>query len=113
MLKVFFADAGDLAQLRTTLSAIEDEAADRLRALADMAAQGAGGATAFPQRLHLSAVALRLHFEQEAAVLRWARWAQAQLTTWAAADDPADWDSRAALQELVEGTGRLAPDPTT
>jgi DNA-binding PadR family transcriptional regulator len=102
MLKVFFADAGTLDQLRATLDAIEAEAADRLRTLAGMAGQALAGTAPFPRRRHLSAVGLRLQYEQEAAVLRWARWAREQIDAWDDAGEPGTWDSPAALREVME-----------
>ena len=71
--RCFFSDAGTLDQLDATLAAIEREATERLAELATMADQALAGATAFPHRLHLGAIAMRLHPEQEATVMRWAR----------------------------------------
>jgi DNA-binding PadR family transcriptional regulator len=96
MVKVFFADAGTLDQLRATLSQIEVETADRLARLAEMAA----GPATFPQRAHLSAIGLQLQSEQELAVLRWAGWAQQQVAQWRATDDPGDWDPDAVFGSL-------------
>jgi hypothetical protein len=62
MVKVFFADAGSRAQLLATLHRIEDEAAERLAALAEMAASDPAP---FPSRLHLSALGLRMQYDQE------------------------------------------------
>ena len=101
MIKVFFADAGSLGQLDSTLLRIEQEAAGRLDELATMAGEGVEGATGFPGRLHLSAMGLRLQVEQELVVLRWARWARDQLPTWSAADEPGKWDHRAALADVI------------
>src|SRR5918911_384199 len=69
MLKVFFADAGSLEQLDDTLALVEATSADRLRELRGMAEQALAGDTAYPQRRHLTAVALQFQVEQEAAVL--------------------------------------------
>ena len=101
MIKVFFADAGSLEQLDATLVRIEQEAGTRLNELATMAAEGVAGATAFPGRLHLSAMGLRLQVEQELGVLRGSRWARDQLLTWSAADEPGEWDHRAALVDVI------------
>ncbi len=101
MVKVFFADAGTLDQLRATLAEIEMETADRLAKLAEMAA----GPATFPKRAHLSAIGLQLQSEQELAVLRWAEWAQEQVAQWRATDDPGDWDPEVVLRSV----GRRAP----
>ena len=97
MVKVFFADAGDLEQLTANLARIEAEAQDRLDALAELAARP----SRFPQREHLSALCLPFQFEQEAAVLRWSRWAQQQVASWRAADDPGEWDPEAVRLRLA------------
>lgn len=106
MVKVFFADAGDLDALRHTLSSMEAEASRRLAELAEMAGQ----VTAFPQRSHLSALTLRLQEEHEAATLRWARWALAQTEEWVSAADPGGWDASTELADLAAAVvpGRLA-----
>ena len=98
MLKVFFADAGSRDQLLETLDRIEEEAQGRLAALAEMAATRP---VPFPERAHLSAIALRLHAEQEDAVLRWARWARSQVTQWTSTTDPGSWDPGRILDELA------------
>jgi PadR family transcriptional regulator, regulatory protein AphA len=101
MLKVFFADAGSLAQLSGTLSAVEASAAERLRSLAAMMEQALDGASAFPERQHIGALSLRLGAAQELAALRWARWAREQIGTWRSTTDPGRWDHRQAHAELV------------
>ena len=100
MLKVFFADAGDLDQLDGTLGAMAAEAEERLQRLAAMAGDSEDGA-AFPERLHISALALRLQLDQELAVLTWTRWAREQVSRWRDTTDPGTWDHRAELRELV------------
>ena len=97
MVKVFFADAGSKAQLLTTIEEIEAEASTRLAALAAMSA----GPVAFPKRAHLNAIALQLQHDQEQAIARWAQWAREQVTQWADADDPGDWDAAAVLKALA------------
>ncbi|MGV1008577.1 MAG: PadR family transcriptional regulator [Dermatophilaceae bacterium] len=89
MVKVFFADAGSLVQLNGTIESIESEAMGRLAALADLAATDP---LPFPQRAHLSAIGLRLHYEQEDAVRRWAQWAKRQVAQWETTADPGTWD---------------------
>ncbi|MEU7875813.1 PadR family transcriptional regulator [Dactylosporangium sp. NPDC049140] len=98
MVKVFFADAGTPEQLLATIEQIEAEAAGRIAALAEMAATRP---VPFPQRAHLSAIGLRLQYEQEAAVLRWARWARKQIVQWDGTADPGDWSPIRALDELA------------
>ncbi|MEV8513499.1 PadR family transcriptional regulator [Dactylosporangium sp. NPDC051484] len=98
MVKVFFADAGTPEQLLATLERVEAEAAGRIAALTEMAATRP---VPFARRAHLSAIGLRLQYEQEDAVLRWARWTREQVLQWNDTTDPGDWDALAALDELA------------
>ena len=109
MLKLFFADAGSLDQLAATLAAIERDAADRLAELAEVNEQNLAGTNNFPQRLHLSVLALRLHVEQEIVVYNWARWARDQAATWKSTRDPGIWDMVAAERELAERADATLP----
>ncbi len=97
MLKLFFADAGDLDQLRTTLERIEEDARGRVEALVAMA----GAPPAFPERHHISALGMPLQLEQERGVLTWARWARAQVEEWVSTTDPGSWDPAAVLDEVA------------
>ena len=97
MVKVFFADAGDLDQLRTTLRGIEAEAEERVSAIASLATSG----TPFAERAHISALTLPLQLEQETAVLRWARWALGQVESWTDTTDPGDWDGAASMRSVA------------
>lgn len=97
MVKVFFADGGSLEQLRSTLTAIADEAQERVTAIGALAA----GAHRFPERAHISALALPLQLEQEAAVLRWARWALEQVESWKDTKNPGDWDGAESMRSVA------------
>ena len=98
MVKVFFADGGSRQQLLDTLDRMEADAQARLAELATYAA----GPKPFPERRHISALCLELHFEQEAAVVRRSRWAREQVHHWSAAADPGDWDADAVLASLAQ-----------
>jgi DNA-binding PadR family transcriptional regulator len=100
MVKVFFADAGTLDQLKSTLDAIESGATQRLVNLAGLAEQSRAEEFAFPQRRHISALTLRLQYRQESAVLEWARWAGMQVEQWRTTTDPDRWDDQAELARL-------------
>ena len=110
MLKVFFADAGALDQLERTLDRLAGEASERLHALAGMAAQSIEQGSAFPERVHISALALRLQCQQELAVLDWARWARRQTARWRSTADPGRWSSRTALRELEQQVNAALAD---
>jgi PadR family transcriptional regulator AphA len=109
MLKFFFADSGSLEQLDATLAAIEETSAERLRELLGMAEQALRGETAYPQRRHIAAVALRFQVEQEVAVLSGARHARRTVARWRSTTDAGDWDHREALEEIVTTVNALLP----
>jgi hypothetical protein len=100
MVKVFFADAGSLDQLRATIDAIEASARDRVAALGELVDRSLADGPVFPERRHISALTLRLQLTQETAVMEWTAWARKQLSSWASTTEPATWDDRAALTEL-------------
>ena len=95
MVKVFFADAGDLDHLRSTLEQIAEEAEARVGALGTYAASP----LTFPERRHINALTLPLALDQELAVLHWARWALAQVETWPDTGG-GGWDAGEALREV-------------
>ncbi|HEY3338473.1 MAG TPA: PadR family transcriptional regulator [Propionicimonas sp.] len=109
MVKVFFADAGTLTQLHDTLDRIEAESLERVQALASMARQSLED-FAFPERLHLSALTMRLQLEQELAVLHWARWARTETGEWEATGNPGGWDAADSLRQLLSLVEGIAPD---
>lgn len=97
LVKVFFADAGTLDQLRTTVERIQAEAEERLARLASMAS----APPTFPERLHLGALSLPFQLEQERVAVTWARWALTQIAQWNDTRDPGDWDAAAVMAALV------------
>ncbi len=97
MVKVFFADGGDLDQLRTTLQTIAEEAEERVAAIGALASQG----NAFTERRHISALMLPLQLEQETVVLDWARWALEQVQSWASTKDPGAWDGAEQMRSVA------------
>ncbi len=105
LIKVFFAGAGTMEQLRTTLGRIRDEADERLATLSSMASQPA----LFPERAHLNALCLPFQLEQERAAAAWARWALAQVAQWAEVDDPGDWDASAVMASLSRAASVVPP----
>ena len=102
MVKVFFADAGSLDQLRATLAAVEADATARLAALQAMVEEGADPAAdpvdEFADRRPLNALALRFQLEHQALLARWAAWAQGESATWTSPTDAAGWDWQGALR---------------
>ena len=104
LVKVFFADGGDLDALRGTITGMHATSRRRLGELAEMAQEP----LRFPERRHLGALSIRLAQEQEEATLRWAEWALEQLGSWVATDDPGGWNADVVFTGLVEA-GRVGP----
>jgi DNA-binding PadR family transcriptional regulator len=100
VLKLFFADAGSIGQLDASLASVEAESTSRLSELAEVNESNLAGRTKFPERLHLSVLALRLHVEQEQAVRRWAQWARAQVSEWDSTTAAGVWDIDAAQHDV-------------
>ena len=51
---------------------------------------------AFPERLPINAIGLRLIIEHERSIATWARWALDQVRDWNSPLDPGTWDYRSA-----------------
>jgi len=99
MVKVFFADAGTLAQLRQTLDAVEQGATERHAQLRDWIDAASAGPYEFERRAALNALALRFQLDHEALFATWTRWARDQLETWRSPTDPGEWDWQRALDD--------------
>ena len=84
MVRVFFADGGDVESLRATLAGMEEGARERLAELTAMEE----GEYPFPERRHISALAMRLQQDQERTTIAWATWARAEVARWRATDAP-------------------------
>ncbi|WCO67168.1 PadR family transcriptional regulator [Iamia majanohamensis] len=102
-LRVLFADQGDLEQLRGALEAVRDQAREARHDLAEMADdQVADDGGAFPERLHVNALAFRLIVEHHDLLGRWAEWALAETEGWDDATSPAETWRPAARQVFDE-----------
>jgi len=100
MVRVFFADAGTLDQLRETLDGIEAAAHDRLAVLRTMIEEGRRGPYEFADRLPVNALGLRFQLDHQRQVAAWAAWAREQVAGWRSPTDADGWDWYAALAPL-------------
>jgi len=82
MIKVAFADAGDINQLRTAIRDIRSDAEARLTELRDRSTQYASTGGPFPGRLPVVAITGKLLMGQYEAVVRWAQWAEDAIGEW-------------------------------
>jgi PadR family transcriptional regulator, regulatory protein AphA len=102
LVKVYFADGGDVDAMRHTLAEMGETARNRLGELAVRALQE----PPFPGRRHLDAVTIRLAQDLEEATLRWSEWALTQTEAWKAGDDPGNWDPETVFTPLAEAWRR-------
>ena len=82
LLKVAFADHGDLDTLRHNIAAILVMADARVDYVTDRIDEYRLTGGPFPGRLPVTMLIARFHQEQAAAAQRWARWAQTQVGRW-------------------------------
>jgi PadR family transcriptional regulator, regulatory protein AphA len=82
MIKVAFADAGNVDQLRATVREIRADAEARLAEILDRSTEYATTGGPFPDRLPIAAITGKLLMGQHEAVIRWARWAEDALGDW-------------------------------
>lgn len=99
MVRVFFADAGDLEALRATLTRTAEEAEERLTVLRAMITASDTPDYPFAERAHVNALGMRFQLDHHRLVADWARWALDQTGSWSSTTDPGDWDWHAALTE--------------
>ena len=82
MLKVAFADAGDVTQLRAAVREIRADAEARLAEILDRSSEYATTGGPFPGRLPIVAITGKLLMGQYEAVVRWAQWAEDVVNEW-------------------------------
>jgi len=82
MIKVAFADAGDVTQLRAAVREIRTDAEARVAEILDRSAEYATTGGPFPDRLPIVAITGKLLMDQYEAVVRWARWAEDAIGEW-------------------------------
>jgi PadR family transcriptional regulator AphA len=82
LLKVAFADHGDLDGLRANLDAIAGYAEARTRYVAERIREYEETGGPYPDRLPVITLVARFQQEQAVAFRRWVRWAQAEVATW-------------------------------
>ena len=97
LLKVLFAENGDRDDLLASIRALGDDATEVMRHFLRIALQYAAGEGEYPWRFGLSGLAARLLMEQQAATLRWARWAEELVAGW---EEPLSADATWGVETL-------------
>ena len=80
--KVQFAEQGGKAQLLATLRSVREQAESTRAEHVALAADLARPDTRFPQRRHVNELVMRFMWEQNETVIRWAEWAERQVSGW-------------------------------
>lgn len=82
MIKVAFADGGDITQLRNSVREIRADAQARLDEILSRSEEYATTGGPFPDRLPIVAITGKLLMGQYESVLRWAQWAEEAIDAW-------------------------------
>ena len=105
LVKVLFAENGTPADVLASIRALGEDAAEVMRHFLRIADQYAANEGEYPSRFALSGLAARLLMEQQAATLRWARWAEQVVVAWETPDaGEAAWGV-----EALRATGKAFP----
>lgn len=97
LVRVFFADAGDLDQLRATIDRMAATAREQLDQLDALIAAADDPDYAFAGRRHINAIAIRFQRDYHHMIAAWAEWANDQTAAWTDIDDPGAWDWHESL----------------
>lgn len=98
LVRVFFADAGSLDQLRTTLDEVAVNAQANTNELRALIAAAEDADYPFAERRHINAIAIRFQLDYNQMISNWAEWATAQTDSWNDITDPNAWDWHTALK---------------
>jgi DNA-binding PadR family transcriptional regulator len=82
LVRVFFAEQGDVDDLLATIRAVRQEAEDIELTIADMVAAYGHDGGPFPSRLHVTALMGKLLYSHREAIRQWATWAEAEVQGW-------------------------------
>jgi PadR family transcriptional regulator, regulatory protein AphA len=82
MVKVAFADAGDVTQLRAAVREIRADAEARVAEILGRSTEYAATGGPFPDRLAIVAITGKLLMGQYEAVVQWTRWAEDAIGEW-------------------------------
>ena len=107
LVKVMFAENGTRDDLLKSIREIADDAEAGVRHFREIADRYAANLGEYPHRFGLSGLALRLAAEQQAATLRWARWAEGVVAAW---DSPLAADAAWGVDALRSAGEPLVMD---
>lgn len=88
LVRVLFADQGSMEQLRRAVDSVRAHAQVRSAALLAQGNEYRHSGGPFPERVHLLHLVGGFLGEQLAAMLRWADWAETEISSWEDTTDP-------------------------
>lgn len=97
LVRVFFADAGTLGQLRTTIDELGAHARANLLELRELIAAADDAEYPYADRRHINAIAIRFQTDYNEMIANWAEWATIQTERWNDVSDAGEWDWHTAL----------------
>src|SRR5439155_25619827 len=106
MLRVLFADQGDLSQLRAALATTIRQATESRARFAEMAADMLDSGGAFPERVHVNTLGMQFMVDHYDHIIAWAEWALDAIKSWKDTTSSAGtWaaPARAILEEAAYG----------
>jgi PadR family transcriptional regulator, regulatory protein AphA len=109
LVKIAYADQGTRDGLLANLAALIDDSSAKLRHGDMIARQYLDGRGPFQERLPFSGLMWRFLWEYHLTVLRWARWAHAEVEAWP--DDLTQLDATAEFARIVSAAGRFRTGP--
>jgi len=109
LVKIAYADQGTRDGLLANLTALIDDATAKLHFGQMIAQQYLDGQGPFPERLPFSGLMWRFLWEHHLTMMRWARWARAEVQAWPA--DLTQLDVTAEFARIVATTSRLPASP--
>ena len=103
LVKIAYADQGTRQGMLANLSALIDDTTAKLRFGDMIARQYLDGLGPFQERLPISGLMWRFLWEFHLTVLRWARWAHAEVEAWP--EDLSQLDATAEFARIVSAAG--------
>ena len=107
LVKIAYADLGTRDGLLANLAALIDDETAKLHFGEMIARQYLDGLGPFQERLPISGLMWRFLWDYHLAVLRWARWARAEVRAWP--DDLSQLDAIAEFGRITAAAGGLPP----
>jgi PadR family transcriptional regulator, regulatory protein AphA len=107
LVKIAYADLGTRDGLLANLAALIDDETAKLHFGEMIARQYLDGLGPFQERLPISGLMWRFLWDYHLAVLRWARWARAEVRAWP--DDLSQLDAIAEFSRITAAAGDLPP----